>query len=84
MKVGLIGTFILLVALAAPVCATEQFNGKLESIGLDTITLMRPDKQRITLRVDQGARRLAAPFLGQWVTVEAEVDTKKPQPLGMK
>jgi hypothetical protein len=84
MRVSLGLLLILGIWLAHEVCHAEQFYGLLARVDRDSITLLSPDNQKVIFHVDKHSRCLAAPFLGRWVTVDAELHKLHPKTVGLE
>jgi len=69
---------ILLVpvlALGVPrVCVAEEFAGRLVRVDKTTVTLKGQDNSTVVVRVDNGQRVDAAPYLGRSVTVNVRTE----------
>lgn len=63
----LLGFFVL---STSQVCVAEEFAGKLQRVGIKTVTVVGSDNQKKVVHVKRGQRREAAPYLGKSVTVD--------------
>ena len=60
----------LIVFSTAQVCAAEEFAGKLQRVGMNTVTVVGSGNQTVVMQVKRGQRREAAPYLGKSVRVD--------------
>ncbi len=68
--VGLLG--------AAGNSAAEELAGKLERVGLETVTIASGNNKKLVLSVDRDNRVQAAPYIGKRVKVRVSKDQGKP------
>lgn len=64
----------LALFVAPQVCCAEQFAGMLVRVDLHSVTLRGSNNERCVMRVEQGQRREAAPYLGKWVMVDFQAE----------
>lgn len=65
-----LGILLGMVVLSTPqVCAAEEFAGKLQRVGMNTVTVVGSGNQKVVMHVKRGQRREAAPYLGKSVRV---------------
>ncbi|MFH1112469.1 MAG: hypothetical protein V1792_00980 [Pseudomonadota bacterium] len=73
------GWLLLLPALVilgtVPECGAEEFAGKLQRVGIDTVTVVGSDNRKVVVQVKSGQRRQAAPYLGKSVMVDFRTES---------
>jgi len=67
---------VLLAGLSVlpQVCAAGEFEGRLERVDWESVTLRDGNDKLVVVCVNKGHRYQAAPFLGKWVTVDFRND----------
>jgi len=71
MRDGWLGLLLGIIVLSIPLeCVADEFAGKLQRVGIDTVTVVGPDNRKVVMHVKNGQRRQAAPYLGKSVMVD--------------
>ncbi|MDQ7781781.1 MAG: hypothetical protein RDU20_02815 [Desulfomonilaceae bacterium] len=71
MRDGWFGLLLGVVVFGAALeCCADQFAGKLQRVGIDTVTVVGSDNRTVVMQVESGQRRQAAPYIGKSVTVD--------------
>ncbi len=71
MRDGWLGLLLGLVLVSMPLdCGAEEFAGKLQRVGIDTVTVVGSDNRKVVMHVKRGQRRQAAPYIGKSVMVD--------------
>ncbi len=68
----LLGVVVFGMALE---CGAEEFAGKLQRVGIDTVTVVGSNNTKVVVHVKRGQRRQAAPYLGKSVMVDFRTES---------
>jgi hypothetical protein len=80
-----LGILLGLFVLSTPqVCMAEEIAGKLQRVGMHTVTVLRSDNQTMVVQVRRGQRREAAPYLGKSVMVNFRTEQGKCRAIGFR
>jgi hypothetical protein len=66
------------------VCAAGEFAGRLERVDWESVTLRDSNDKLVVVRVNKDHRFQAAPYLGQWVTVDFRNDKGEYRAIGFR